>query len=187
MPGLRLRRRREDRLGKLVALAQPGGQLNAADAPVAPVILPARSGNIPPRHALHFHHLGAVNQHRPAFQLIAIGVELGRIIADVRRDEVIRNDVPQLFQPEQRQRGQHAALVAESASGARSRMPRAGRWRRSPGIRRPHKRRALCRGRSAQCRADWFQKLEPSLSNSTGITTPGNFSMRGPNSDRSSS
>ena len=44
-----------------------------------------------------------MNQHRAAFQLIPICVELARIIGDIRRHEMIRNNVPQLFQPEERQ------------------------------------------------------------------------------------
>ena len=40
-------------------------------------------------------------------------MELGRILADVSRDEMIRNDIAKLVQPENGQRRQNPALVAD--------------------------------------------------------------------------
>src|SRR5205085_4108170 len=47
VPALFLGGRREDRLGELVALAQAGGQADAADGLRLPILLPAGAGQVP--------------------------------------------------------------------------------------------------------------------------------------------
>ncbi len=76
--GLRLRRRREDRLGQLLRLDEPGRQPVAADLAGREVVLPARAGEVAADDALDREHL-----EPPA---------LGRAPVGAEREQVVRDD-----------------------------------------------------------------------------------------------
>ncbi len=90
---------------------RPGGQRDAADHAVLAVVLPAGAGEVAARDAFEVDHFGAPHQHGASLELIAKRVELGGVIADVGGDEVIGDDGLEQVEPENRERGEHAALV----------------------------------------------------------------------------
>ena len=157
MPGLRLRRRREDRLRQLVALAQARRQPDAAHRSALLILLPARSGDVAARHAFDLDHVGALHEHRAAFQLIGKCRQRLRVFLDIGRQKMRGREVAQKIEPEDRKLREHPALVRECRSAEYNRTPRSGRWRRSGACRQRDKHRGLCRCRGARCRPDPFQ------------------------------
>ena len=110
-----LRGRRKDRLRQTVALFQARRQGHAAYSTRLLVILPSGSGKIAARDALHRHHPGTLNDHAAAAQLIAIRLQVKRIIAHICRQQVVRHKVPQIVEPEEGELGQHLPLVGNFA------------------------------------------------------------------------
>ena len=82
VPGLRLRRRREDRLGQLRRLREPGRQRVPADRAGREVVLPARAGEVAADDALDRQHL-----EPPA---------LGRAPVVAQREQVVRHERPRV-------------------------------------------------------------------------------------------
>jgi hypothetical protein len=75
------------------------------------VLLPAAAGQVTPHHRLHRNRLQALDQHRAAthlLDLVAGHDRLGRLAG-----QVVRHDVPQLVEPEQRHLGQDFSLAGD--------------------------------------------------------------------------
>src|SRR5439155_13325884 len=94
---LRLRGRREDRLGKLVRLAQAFGQSMPTDFAASAVVLPARPGEIAADDALDREHLETAALHRAA------------VVAD--GEHVVRDDRSEGREPVAREARQDTPLV----------------------------------------------------------------------------
>ena len=116
-PLVGLGRRREDRL-------PAGGPIPAA-RPAARCRTPSRSPGTPssrtptgsraPRTRSSIG-LRLPDQHRPAAQQIGVGLRGGGEAARRPAQEVVRDDVRQLVEPERRQLGQHLALVRDAGA-----------------------------------------------------------------------
>ena len=63
------------------------------------------------RNALYRKHGSALYQHRAAFQLVRVRLQLGREFTHLRRDQVVRNNVLQQLKPEQRDLRKDLALA----------------------------------------------------------------------------
>jgi len=112
--GLRLGGRCENRLGQLVAFAQAGRKRDAADGSLRLVFLPAGAGQIAARYAFDVDHFGALHQHGAAFELIAESAERRGILIHLRRQKMRWRQVAQKVEPENRELGQHFALVRDA-------------------------------------------------------------------------
>src|SRR6266436_3669312 len=111
MTRLGLRRRRKDRLRQAIGFAQPRRKRDPTNPSILSIILPAGSGDVSARNAFDVDHFRAMHQHRPPFQLIAIGMELAGIVVNVGGYEMIWNDVAYQPQPKERELRKHPALV----------------------------------------------------------------------------
>ena len=147
--GLRLRRRREDRFGQAIRLAQAGGQLDAADAAGLLVFLPARARQVAARDALDRQRPRAPAEHRSAAQRRGVRLQRGRILPRRRW----RSRGAARGRPSARTRTPTAASAPCPCRGcpirARSRTRRCDRSRSGAGRRRPGRCREPCRGRGA--------------------------------------
>ena len=97
--GLRLRRRREDRLRQSLRLPQPLGQSLAADLAALPIALPARPGEVPADDALDREHL------EPS--------ALGGAPVGAKVEQVVGDDVARPGEPEAGEAREDAALVGD--------------------------------------------------------------------------
>ena len=95
----RLRRGREDRLGKPLGLDETGRQAMAADRARVPVLDPPRPGEVAADDELDGQHLEA-----SAFERAPIGSD---------REEVVSDDLARAGEPERREAGEHPALVGD--------------------------------------------------------------------------
>lgn len=111
MAGLSLCGRREDRVGQPIAFLQSCRKLDPADFSVTAVVLPTRPRDIAAGDAFDIDHPGAMNQHRTAFELIAIRMEFARVVGRIGGDEMIRDYVAQQVQPEDGELCEHSALI----------------------------------------------------------------------------
>ncbi len=124
---LRLGRGGEDRLGQAVGLAQPGGQRDTADRARGPIVLEAGAREIAAHHTFHGQGLGLGHDHRASRELITEGPKHGRVGRDVGRDHVVRQDVLQQVEPEERNLGEDDSLVRGFPWAARRRTRTADR------------------------------------------------------------
>ena len=89
-PRFLLGRRREDRLGQLLALAEARRQRHAAHGPGLPILLPARAGQVAAHDALDRHHVSLAHQHgsaRPGRP--AAAANAGPMLGDVRAEQMV--------------------------------------------------------------------------------------------------
>ncbi len=96
---LRLRRRREDRLGQLLRLDEPLRQPVPADLAGREVVLPARAGEVAAHDALDRQHVEPPALHR------------ARVRAQLQ--EVVRHELARPREPERGQAREHAPLVRD--------------------------------------------------------------------------
>ena len=60
-----------------------------------------RTGNVTADDGLQRYHLGLLHQHRAALELRLVWSDILGHLVDVRRDEVVGDDVPQFVEPEE--------------------------------------------------------------------------------------
>lgn len=61
-----------------------------------------RTSDITPHNGLEHDHFSLFNEHSPPLKLILILPDLLRHLVDIRRDDMVRNDILQLLKPERR-------------------------------------------------------------------------------------
>jgi hypothetical protein len=71
-------------------------------------------GQVAARHALHREHGRTADQHGAALKLVAEGMQLGGEVVDLRRDNVVRYQIAEQVEPEQRNLGQNLALAGDA-------------------------------------------------------------------------
>jgi len=79
------------------------------------VVLPARARDVSPHHALDRERLGLQHDHRPAFELVAVALHLRSVLGDVRGDHVVRHEIGEEAEPEERKLGEYDALGRDAA------------------------------------------------------------------------
>ena len=114
MTALRLARRRKDRLGQPIGLAQPRGQPKAAHLAGRDVILPAGTRQVSARDTFNRQRLGFLHEHRAAAKRVHSRLGLWRISRRIGREEMIGDDRPRAVEPERRYLGEDLALVGNS-------------------------------------------------------------------------
>ena len=113
MPRFFLRRRREDRDGKLIALLQSRRQFDTADGLHLSIFLPSRAGEIPSGDTFDRNDARLLHEHRSALKLPPMLAQLRRIIRDPRADQVILK-LLEPGEPEQRNRREDLPLARDS-------------------------------------------------------------------------
>ena len=103
-------------VGQAVRFPQPCRQGDAAHRPALAVLLPARPRQVPARDALDVDGPCLPRQHRPATQHVGVGLRRGGEAGHIEREEVVRDDIGQLVEPERRQLRQHLALVGDAGA-----------------------------------------------------------------------
>ena len=111
MAGLRLARRREDRLGQLARVAQARRQLHAADRLRLLIFRPAAARQVAAHHRFDRDRLQAAHQHRAARDLRHFGGSddaLGRLSR-----QMVGTQVTELAEPEQGHLREQFALARD--------------------------------------------------------------------------
>ena len=80
------------------------------------IFLPGRSRDVTPDHTFYRKHLRPLHHHRSAMQLVSILLQVLRVTAHIRRDEVVGNNVRKKVEPEQRDLAQHASLMRNAGA-----------------------------------------------------------------------
>ena len=109
----RLRRRREENLVQLGGVLVARAELLAVHRLRLLVFLPAGPREIAAGDALDLDHLHLLHEHRTPTQILLVGLQLGRILIDIRSDEVVLH--AEELEPEERKLVQYLALVGDSA------------------------------------------------------------------------
>ena len=109
----RLRRRREENLVQLGRVLVARAQLLAVHGLRLLVFLPAGPREIATGDALDLDHLHLLHEHRASAQVLLVRLQLGRILVDVRGDEMVLH--AEELEPEERELVQHLALVRHTA------------------------------------------------------------------------
>ena len=113
MAGLRLCRRCKDRLRQAIGIPQACRQRDSADLARLVVILQTGAGEKSARYAFDGKDLCFLHEHGPAFKLIAKRMHVRRVVVDVRRDDMVRNDVFEAIEPERRHLRQYLSFVGD--------------------------------------------------------------------------
>ena len=108
---LRLGGRGEQRIRKSFGELHAVGQRDPADAPLAPVFLPARPVEETAHHALEEHRTQLPDEHRASGEVRARRPEGLRVVVRVVGHEVVGRDVPGAAQPPRREAVKHPALL----------------------------------------------------------------------------
>ena len=109
----RLGGRGEEDLVELGRVLVAGAQLLAVHGLRLLVLLPSAARQIPAGDALDLDHPHLLHEHGAPAQVLFIGLELGRILVDVRGDEVVLH--AEELEPEERELVEDLALVGDSA------------------------------------------------------------------------
>jgi hypothetical protein len=80
------------------------------------VFLPARSRQVPARHALDVDGTRLLREHGAAVQHLGIRLRCLREAGHIERQEVVRHDIGQLVEPEGRQLRENLALVRNAGA-----------------------------------------------------------------------
>ncbi len=114
MADLRLGGRREDRRVDRVRLAQPPRKRDAAHRAGGLVVLEARAHEVAPHDALHGKHVRLHHDHRAPLELLAEGAQLDRVLVHVGGQDVVRHDVREEAEPEERHLGEQDPLARDA-------------------------------------------------------------------------
>ena len=104
---------RKQRRFQLVGFAQVGGQLVAAQGAGGLVILPAGAGDVAAHNAFHRQGLGLAHDDGAAFKLVLPGCQSGGEAVHIAFNQVIGDDVLELFHPEKGDLIKNHALVGD--------------------------------------------------------------------------
>ena len=110
MPAHRFCRGREQRLRQLLRLPQTARQLDPADAPRGLILLPPRTREVAPHHALHGQRLCFQHNHRALRKLCGKGFQRRGEFANVRGNNMVFDRV-KVRKPERRDRREHRAFL----------------------------------------------------------------------------
>ena len=111
-----LRGWRENRFRQLGRFEQTGGQLDTADALVLLVFLPAGTGEVTPHNAFYRQRPAFSDDHGASFELLAVRLELCGEAGELGRQDVVWDDMSDLFKPELRD-GREDAPLERNACG----------------------------------------------------------------------
>ena len=112
--GSSFRRWCEDRLRKRIGFFQSRRKLDAGNFAGSFVFLPGRTRDVSAYHALHRKHVGALHQHGTSTQLVGVFSDRRRILIHISRNQMVRNDVGEVIEPEQGDLAQDVSLVRDS-------------------------------------------------------------------------
>src|SRR5574340_1214317 len=106
-----LGRRREYRLRQTTGLDQPLGQRLSANGATLAVFLPTAAGQVATHDALDRKDLGLLHEHEAAAKRLCVLSKRLRQVVLIGREQMVRHDVGQVVEPEERDPGEHLALV----------------------------------------------------------------------------
>ena len=70
-----------------------------------------QTSDVAPHNSLKHHNFRPLDEHSPSTKLILILLHLLRHLVDIRRDDVVRNNILQFIEPESRNFGEEFAFV----------------------------------------------------------------------------
>ena len=113
VPLLGFRRGSEERLVELFGQTVVVAHFIAADGAVALVFLPGAARQVAAHDALHRDGLDLAHDHRTPFEVLVVLPEHFREVADLGAEQMVLRP-GNIIEPEQRHRGQDAALVRDA-------------------------------------------------------------------------